>query len=130
MIDHLDFAVSNLARSREFYVLALAPLGITALLDVKRDNGSEGTGFGSSGVPKFWIGKGQPTSGRLHIAFRAGSNEMVNAFHHAAVEAGGTDNGKPAMRPKYGEFYYAAFVLDPDGHNIEAVCRTEDLCHA
>ena len=126
MIHHIDFAVSDLVRSRAFYVRALAPLGIAALIDIKRDDGREGTGFGSSGDPEFYIGGGRAISGRFHVAFLAESRAAVNAFHNAALEAGGRDNGAPGLRPRYAEHYYAAFVFDPDGHNIEAVCRSTE----
>jgi catechol 2,3-dioxygenase-like lactoylglutathione lyase family enzyme len=127
MLDHIDFGVTDLVRSRAFYVLTLAPLGIKPVIDVKRDDGREGTGFGFSQCsPQFWLGKGPPASGRLHIAFVADSRGAVDAFHEAAVAAGGTDKGAPGLRPRYGEHCYAAFVLDPDGHTIEAVCRRSE----
>jgi catechol 2,3-dioxygenase-like lactoylglutathione lyase family enzyme len=123
MFDHVDFAVADFSRSRAFYVQALAALGVVPLHDIKRDDGREGTGFGSNGCPRFWIGKGEPVVGRLHLAFEASSRGAVNAFHAAALSAGGQDHGLPGLRPQYGDHYYAAFVLDPDGHIIEAVCR-------
>lgn len=124
MIDHVDFAVTDLASSRAFYTCALAPLGIRPLVEIRRDDGREGTGFGQRDVAQFWIGKGAATRGRLHIAFRAETRTAVDAFHVAALAAGATDNGVPGLRRGYGENYYAAFVRDPDGHIIEAVCRT------
>jgi catechol 2,3-dioxygenase-like lactoylglutathione lyase family enzyme len=123
LIHHIDFAVADLARSREFYARALLPLGIRPMMEVDRDDGRRGTGFGTSGDPMFWIGGGRAIQGRFHLAFQAASRAAVNAFHAAALEAGGRDNGAPGLRPQYGEHYYAAFVLDPDGHNVEAVCR-------
>jgi catechol 2,3-dioxygenase-like lactoylglutathione lyase family enzyme len=123
MLDHIDFAVQDLARSRAFYVAALAPLGIQPLVETDRKDGRKGTGFGAGGVAQFYIGGGRPVSGRLHVAFTAPSRAAVNAFHEAALAAGGRDNGKPGLRPHYDANYYAAFVLDPDGHVIEAVCR-------
>jgi catechol 2,3-dioxygenase-like lactoylglutathione lyase family enzyme len=80
-------------------------------------------GFGLLPDPTFWIRTGNGIGGRLHVAFLANSRGAVDAFHEAALRAGGTDNGRPGLRPRYAEHYYAAFVLAPDGHNIEAVCR-------
>lgn len=125
MFDHVGFAVSDLARSRAFYVSALAPLGYGPVLDVHRDRtgGYEGTGFGTSGRPQFWIGTGDRRATAVHVAFVAGDRAAVDAFHAAALAAGGRDNGGPGLRPHYHPDYYGAFVLDPDGNNIEAVCR-------
>lgn len=128
MLDHIDFAVADLARSRAFYMRALAPLGMAPVVDVVRAHDArEGTGFGPPGRPVFWIGKGDAPDGRLHVAFAAGSRAEVAAFHAAAIAAGGRDNGTPGLRPRYHPHYYAAFVLDPDGHNIEAVCHLPDM---
>lgn len=126
MLDHIDFAVAEFERSREFYVRALAPLGINSILDIKRHDGREGTGFGRNSLPQFWIGGGSAVSGRLHFAFTAESRTDVDAFYEAALLAGGKSKGEPGLRPRYGENYYAAFVYDPDGHTIEAVCRQSD----
>ena len=126
MLDHIDFAVSDIAKSREFYVQALSPLGIEPITDIKRDDGCEGTGFGLGSSPQFWIGGGSAVSGRLHVAFVAESRAAVDDFHSAALAAGGTSKGVPGLRSRYGENYYAAFVYDPDGHAIEAVCRRSD----
>lgn len=123
MIHHIDLGVTDFARSRTFYVNALAPLGITAVMDIKREDGRKLTGFGTAPDPEFWIRTGPTPAVRLHVAFLADSRAAVDAFHAAALAAGGTDNGSPGLRPRYAERYYAAFVLDPDGHNIEAVCR-------
>ncbi len=123
MIHHIDFAVSDIARSRAFYVRALAPLGLAAVMDVRRDDGRELAGFGALPDPVFWIRNGTPIVGRLHVAFQADTRAAVDAFHAAAIAAGGTDQGAPGPRHRYAEHYYAAYVLDPDGHNIEAVCR-------
>jgi len=123
VLDHVDFAVTDLARSRDFYAKVLAPLGISPLLDISHADGRSGTGFGVAGVPRLWIGGGQPVGGRLHIAFRADSRDAVVAFHVAALRAGGADHGGPGLRPEYGDSYYAAYARDPDGHVIEAVCR-------
>lgn len=123
MLDHRSIAVADMARSLSFYTRALAPLGITQLM--ARGGEAEGipdhVGFGSNIEPFFWIGKGEPVQGYVHIAFTAPSIEIVDAFYAAAIEAGSLDNGKPGMRPEYHAGYYGAFVLDPDGCNIEAV---------
>lgn len=126
MFDHIGFPVADLARSRAFYERALAPLGIVVGMEITAEmTGGEGEhiGFGPEGHPQFWIGTGRPLTGRLHVAFAARSRAAVDAFHAAALAAGGTDNGAPGLRPHYHENYYGAFALDPDGHNIEAVCH-------
>jgi catechol 2,3-dioxygenase-like lactoylglutathione lyase family enzyme len=125
VLDHLDFAVSDFARSRAFYVRLLAPLGILPLIDIRRADGREGTGFGIDPIPRFWIGKGEPVAGRLHVAFVASTREAVAAFHAAGLAAGGKDHGAPGLREQYGAHYYAAYVIDPDGHVVEAVCRVK-----
>jgi catechol 2,3-dioxygenase-like lactoylglutathione lyase family enzyme len=123
MIHHIDFAVTNLERSRAFYERALAPLGLEVTITFTNHSGHRLVGFGPLPDPVFWIRDGEPIRGRLHVAFVANSRAVVDAFHLAAVQAGGKDNGSPGLRPRYAENWYAAFVLDPDGHNIEAVCR-------
>jgi catechol 2,3-dioxygenase-like lactoylglutathione lyase family enzyme len=123
LFDHVDFAVANFQRSREFYVHALAPLGIVPLIDIQYADGREGAGFGLGDVPRFWIGKGQPISGRFHLAFEALSRNAVVEFYAAALSAGGVAYGAPDLRAQYGDNYFAAYVRDPDGHVIEAVCR-------
>jgi len=123
VIHHIDFAVTDFERSRAFYVDALAPLGIGLVMDIERDNGRRLAGFGLSPDPTFWIRTGNGIGGRLHVAFLANSRDAVDGLHEAALRAGGTDNGRPGLRPRYAEHYYAAFAFDPDGHNIEAVCR-------
>jgi catechol 2,3-dioxygenase-like lactoylglutathione lyase family enzyme len=127
MFDHVDFAVTDLARSRAFYVAALAPLGLAPCLEVRRDDGREGTAFGSHAAPRLWIGRGEPVRGRLHIAFTAPSRDAVDAFHAGGLAAGGSDHGAPALRERYGSGYYSAYVRDPDGHVIEAVYRLDPL---
>lgn len=122
-IHHIDFAVTDFVRSREFYVRALAPLGLVAVMDRRHEDGRALTGFGVLPDPVFWIRNGDPLIGRLHVAFAADSRAAVNAFHVAALAAGGRDKGAPGLRARYAEHYYSAYVLDPDGHNIEAVCR-------
>jgi catechol 2,3-dioxygenase-like lactoylglutathione lyase family enzyme len=121
VLHHIDFPVTDFARSREFYRRVLAPLGLTLVID--RWNGRELAGFGSPPDPEFWIRQGPLLAPRLHVAFAAASRAVVDTFHRGALEAGGRDQGAPGLRPRYGENYYAAYVLDPDGHNIEAVCR-------
>jgi len=123
MLDHIDFAVQNLALSRSFYVAALAPLGIKPVLEIERDDGRQGTGFGLGEPAQFYIGGGRPVAGRLHVAFAARTRAAVDAFHKAALGAGGKNHGKPGLRLRYDEHYYAAYVIDPDGHVVEAVCR-------
>ncbi len=123
MLDHVDFAVRDVAKSRAFYVAALAPLSLLPIVEVAREDGRIGTGFGSGPIGEFFIGGGTPVGGRLHVAFAARSETAVDEFHAAAIAAGGVDHGKPGLRPGYGEGYYAAFVRDPDGHVIEAVFR-------
>lgn len=125
MIHHIDIAVLDLARSRAFYEPALAPLGLEVVMTFTNRSGRQLIGFGSPPDPVFWIREGEPVRGQLHVAFEANSRAAVDAFHAAALEAGGRDNGPPGVRPRYAENWYAAFVLDPDGHNIEAVCRAE-----
>jgi catechol 2,3-dioxygenase-like lactoylglutathione lyase family enzyme len=114
-VDHLTLAVGDLARSRAFYEAALAPLGH----HVELFDGEPA--FGPAGSEDFLIRAGGPTTPPLHLAFGAPSRAAVEAFHAAALAAGATDNGAPGPRPQYHAGYYAAFVLDPDGHNVEAV---------
>ena len=120
MIDHIGFAVADYQRSKAFYERALAPLGFTLLMEFSE----AAAGFGKDGgKPEFFLeAEGEPVHGRLHIAFIAESRAHVDAFHAAALEAGGIDNGAPGLR-WYHENYYGAYVLDPDGNNIEAVCH-------
>ena len=116
MYDHMGFSVRDFARSREFYLKATAPLGITV-----GGSGEDWMALGRDGQG-LWIGAGEAPSSPFHFAFAAESRAAVDAFHAAALAAGGRDNGKPGLRD-YAPNYYAAFVLDPDGHNVEAVCR-------
>jgi catechol 2,3-dioxygenase-like lactoylglutathione lyase family enzyme len=126
MIDHTGLAVSDPAASKKFYEQALAPLGYQVMMEVPVEytGGLVVIGFGVPPKPDFWINQGTPQKPRVHIAFSAESPAVVDAFYAAAIAAGGTDNGKPGPRPQYHEHYYGAFVLDPDGHNIEACCHT------
>ena len=126
MLDHIGFVVSDLAASRAFLEKALAPLGITLLMEVTGDmTGGHGAhlGFGRDDNPFFWIGTGKPAVGGCHVAFAAPDRATVDVFHAAALAAGGRDNGGPGLRQKYHPDYYASFILDPDGYNIEAVCH-------
>ena len=126
MLDHIGFPVSDIKRSMDFYTKALAPLGITLIMEVTPEmTGVEGhhAGFGEDKKAYFWINTGKPLKGRMHIAFAAEDRAAVAAFYEAAIKAGGHDNGLPGLRPHYGKDYFGAFVLDPDGHNIEAVSR-------
>ena len=118
MIDHLGIPVTDLAKSIAFYERALAPLGYAL---IKHYEGMA-AGFGVDGKPDFWLGAGGGAS-RIHVAFRTKSRNDVRAFYEAALAAGGTDNGPPGVREMYHPDYYGAFVRDPDGHNIEAVCH-------
>jgi len=124
MIDHITFGVSDFNASVAFYAAAFAPLGVTRLFDVPLEHtgGVQVSGFGDS-RPWFWISADRATSGALHIALSADTRAQVDAFYAAAIAAGGADNGAPGPRPHYHADYYGAFVLDPDGHNIEAVCH-------
>jgi catechol 2,3-dioxygenase-like lactoylglutathione lyase family enzyme len=120
MLDHMGFGVSDLHRSRAFYEKALAPLGIAIVRDAPE---REAMGFGAAGKPFFWIAKAEGLKGHLHVAFVTENRAAVDAFHRAALAAGGADNGAPGLRAHYHPSYYGAFVLDPDGNNIEAVCH-------
>jgi catechol 2,3-dioxygenase-like lactoylglutathione lyase family enzyme len=126
MIDHVGFPVSDYERAKVFYAKALAPLGYTLIMEVDaavNPSGHPAAGFGRSGKPDFWIGGEGKLEKPLHIAIVAGDRAQVDAFHAAALAAGARDNGAPGLRPHYHANYYGAFVLDPDGHNIEAVCH-------
>lgn len=123
MIDHTGLTVADAEKSRSFYTGALAPLGYAMLMEIPKEftGGRTVLGFGVAPKPDFWIVDGKPNDPRVHIAFRADSKEQVDKFYAAAIAAGGKDNGPPGPRPQYHPGYYGAFVLDPDGHNIEAV---------
>jgi catechol 2,3-dioxygenase-like lactoylglutathione lyase family enzyme len=126
MIDHVSLGVGDLALSRAFYDAALAPLGYRRCFDID-DASGYGAGalsaLGEQALP-FWIGRDpQATGGHGHVCFSAPNRAAVAAFHKAALARGGRDNGSPGLRPHYHANYYAAFVIDPDGHRIEAVCH-------
>jgi catechol 2,3-dioxygenase-like lactoylglutathione lyase family enzyme len=133
VLDHVNLRVADYNRSKEFYRAVLAPLGYRLAME-----GASGAGFSKGPIPSFWIKQGEfagrpgivaPTPGagcggpQVHVAFAAENRAMVDAFHRAALAAGAQDNGPPALRPEYHANYYGAFVLDPDGYNIEAVCH-------
>lgn len=118
IIDHIGFAISNYDKSKTFYVQALAPLKIQLVAEVHG-----WAGFGKKDKPEFWFGEAAKANGPMHIAFLAESREQVDQFYEAAIKAGATDNGKPGVREMYHPNYYGAFVIDLDGHNIEAVCH-------
>lgn len=120
-IDHMSLNVEDFDKARKFYAAALAPLRIKVLMEFPMDNGTKIMGLGADGKPFLWIAGGQRSTPRVHIAFSAESRDQVDAFYAAAMAAGATDNGPPGLRPHYHKTYYAAFVLDPEGHNIEAV---------
>ena len=130
MIDHVGFKVSDYAASKAFYERVLAPLGYGLVMEVTPEmagNDTHHAGFGANGKPDFWIGTGQAaTRDGLHVALVARSRAAVDAFHAAALTAGARDNGAPGLRPIYHPHYYGAFVLDPDCHNIEAVCHAPE----
>jgi catechol 2,3-dioxygenase-like lactoylglutathione lyase family enzyme len=119
MLDHMGFNVSDYDQSKAFYERALAPLGLALELEPVPGVG----GFGEAGKPFFWIASRGPAHTGIHVAFLTDRRETVDAFHAAALEAGGTDNGAPGVRTLYHPNYYGAYVLDPDGNNVEAVCH-------
>jgi catechol 2,3-dioxygenase-like lactoylglutathione lyase family enzyme len=124
MIDHIGFPVADYARSKAFYLKALAPLGYSLVMEVQQDqNDSPAAGFGIDGKPDFWIGGEGGLNRPMHVAITAKDRAAVDDFYRAAIAAGGKDNGAPGLRPHYHPNYYGAFVLDPDGHNVEAVCH-------
>jgi catechol 2,3-dioxygenase-like lactoylglutathione lyase family enzyme len=116
-IDHLTLLVSDYERSKDFYERALEPWG-SRTLEIE----GPACGIGPEGSEDFWLAPGAATA-PVHVAFLAPSRELVHAFHEAAMAAGGRDNGAPGPRPQYHEHYYAAYVIDPDGNNVEAVCH-------
>ena len=134
MLDHISLRVADYERSKRFYAAALAPLGFTLAME-----SDSGAGFRRDAIPFFWIKQGEPGTARLespepvgcggpaiHVAFASSDRATVDAFHRAALAAGGRDNGAPRVCPEYHAHYYGGFVLDPDGYNIEAVCHTRE----
>jgi catechol 2,3-dioxygenase-like lactoylglutathione lyase family enzyme len=128
MIDHTGVVVSDFARSRAFYTAALGSLGFIKNMEFPASvtGRTDVAGFGPPDKPEFWISNGTPNQPPLHIAFRVNTRAEVDAYYKAALAAGGRDNGAPGLRPHYHPNYYGAFVLDPDGHNIEAVCHAPE----
>jgi catechol 2,3-dioxygenase-like lactoylglutathione lyase family enzyme len=123
MIDHIGLKVGDFAKSRAFYLAALAPLGYQVVMELPASIVPQGSmGMGVPPKPEFWISGGKSTA-PVHVAFRAQTRAQVDEFHRAAIAAGGRDNGPPGLRLHYHPNYYGAFVLDPDGHNVEAVCH-------
>ncbi len=119
-LDHVGLDVSDYAASKGFYDKALAPLGVKLMMEPIEQVGGYGDDF-----PFFWIAqRGRGSDSGVHVAFRVENRETVDAFHEAALAAGGKDNGEPGVREIYHPHYYGAFVLDPDGNNVEAVCHT------
>jgi catechol 2,3-dioxygenase-like lactoylglutathione lyase family enzyme len=124
VIDHIGFPVADFPRSKAFYTKALAPLGYALVMEVQQnERDSPAAGFGANGKPDFWIGGEGGLNRAMHVAITANDRATVDAFYRAALASGGKDNGAPGLRPHYHPNYYGAFVLDPDGHNVEAVCH-------
>ena len=126
IIDHVEIAVRDAELSREFYEQALAPLGIVRIITISADQtGHGGTrhGFGKEGYPRLWVHSRKTQEVDFHIAFAASDRAAVDSFYSAAIAAGGVDNGKPGVRSRYHDSYYAAYVIDPDGINVEVVCQ-------
>lgn len=124
MLDHIGVIVSDIEKSKRFYSETLKPIGYALIRSVASANGQRGrAGFGAPPRADFWIYEGTPNNPPLHVAFRVSTRSLVDAFYQAAMAAGGKDNGAPGIRPQYNPNYYGAFILDLDGHNIEAVCR-------
>ena len=118
MFDHVGFGVADLAQSKAFFLAALAPLGVGLVME-----GPYGVGIGKDGKPSLWLHDMSAPAAPMHLAFTARTRDEVVAFHAAALQAGGKDNGAPGLRPQYHANYYGAFVIGPDGHNVEAVCH-------
>ena len=128
MIDHIGIGAGDFDTSRRFYEAALAPLGVTMMMEVtpEMSGGYHGLGMGKDGKPFFWLGNGGPRGAGMHVAFSAATRAEVDAFYAAAMANGGRDNGAPDLRVHYHPNYYGAFVLDPDGINVEAVCHAPE----
>ncbi|UAK24076.1 VOC family protein [Sphingomonas nostoxanthinifaciens] len=128
MIDHIGVGASDFAVSRRFYDAALGAIGVDAVIELtpEQTGGYHGVGYGAGGKPSFWLGSGGARGAGMHIAFAVSARGQVDAFHAAATAAGGRDNGPPGLRPYYHPDYYAAFVFDPDGTNVEAVCHAPE----
>ena len=131
MIDHTGVIVADFPKSKAFYSAALSATGISLVMEFPTSvtGKTDVAGYGAPGtptqglIPEFWLARGDSGSIQVHVAFRVSSRALVDAFYQAAIAVGGRDNAAPGLRPRYHPDYYGAFVLDPDGHNIEAVCR-------
>lgn len=128
MLDHIGIKVTDIKRSKTFYDHALKPLGVGVVMEVSEEEAktfgqTAFMGYGEGEKPYFWINQQPRATELIHVAFATDSRAKVDAFYAAAMAAGGRDNGPPGLRPHYHASYYGAFVLDPDGHNIEAVCH-------
>ena len=125
MIAHIGIQVSDIEKSKKFYTEALKPIGYQMVREYRATptRPAASAGFGEPPRPDLWIYQGKPGATTAHIAFQVNKRALVDAFYQAAIAAGGKDNGAPGVRPQYNPNYYGAFVLDPDGYNIEAVCR-------
>jgi len=121
MFDHIGFGVSDYAASKAFFLRALQPLNYGIVME-----GPYGVGLGPTGKPLLWLHQSTERPAHLHLAFTASSRKQVEEFYRVALEAGGKDNGPPGLRPHYHPNYYGAFVIGPDGHNIEAVCHKSE----
>jgi catechol 2,3-dioxygenase-like lactoylglutathione lyase family enzyme len=122
VFDHIGIGASNLEASKTFFVKALAPLGVTVVMEVP-----DAVGLGRDHKPSFWLGASSVQCGPLHLAFSAETRRQVDDFYRHAIAAGGSDNGPPGLRPQYHPDYYGAFVIGPDGHNVEAVCHRPEV---
>jgi catechol 2,3-dioxygenase-like lactoylglutathione lyase family enzyme len=118
VFDHIGIGVSDLAASKRFFLEALAPIGVGVVMEE-----SDAVGLGPGRRPVFWLGQAEGQPAPLHLAFTAQNRAQVNEFYRRALAAGGKDNGPPGLRPHYHAHYYAAFVIGPDGHNVEVVCH-------
>ncbi|TCK19595.1 catechol 2,3-dioxygenase-like lactoylglutathione lyase family enzyme [Ancylobacter aquaticus] len=128
IINHIEFPVVDAERARRFYEAVLAPLGLMLVISIdaaRAPHGGARHGFGKNGYPSLWVHQQIGAKLPIHLAFTADDRVTVDAFHAAALANGGTDNGAPGIRERYHENYYAAYVLDPDGNNIEAVCQRD-----
>ena len=122
MFDHVGFGVTDYALSKAFFLASLQPLGVGVVME-----GAHGIGIGPKGKPALWLFQTSDKPAPLHIAFAAANRQEVRNFHRVALEAGGKDNGAPGLRPQYHPNYYGAFVIGPDGHNVEAVCHQTEI---
>jgi catechol 2,3-dioxygenase-like lactoylglutathione lyase family enzyme len=122
MFDHIGFGVTDYAASKAFFLKALQPLGVGIVME-----GEYGLGIGPKAKPALWLFQTTEKPAPLHLAFAAENRQQVQDFYRAALEAGGKDNGAPGLRPHYHPNYYGAFVIGPDGHNLEAVCHRPEI---